>query len=291
MRLKPSLPNVAAALVALGLLSATAVPLTAHGPDHAFILSLTEELARRPGDADLLLQRGERYRSHGDLPAARTDLEAALAANPSLQPARLRLALVARDQDRLDEALTLLDATLAAESTNLLARSTRADVRFRAGRAADAIADLDRVLADSTHPRPELYLARARAVLTVDTNAFSRALEGINEGIQRLGPVPSLQLLALDLEERAGKIDAALHRLESLMAGMERKERWLLRRGDLLRNAQRHKEATQSYRQALQALDALPERLRRTIASEELRRELGARLAGNTPNTGTSPDR
>jgi tetratricopeptide (TPR) repeat protein len=291
VRPKPSLPNVAAALAALGLLSATAVPLTAHGPDHAFILALTEELGRRPGDADLLLQRGERYRSHGDLPAARTDLEAALAANPALQPARLRLALVARDQDHLDEALTLLDATLATESTNLLARSTRADVRLRAGRAAEAIADFDRVLADSTHPRPELYLARARAVLTADTNAFFSAMEGIDEGLRRLGPVPSLQLLALDLAERSGNFDAALHRLDSLMAGMERKERWLLRRGDILRNAQRHKEATQSYRQALQALDALPERLRRTIASEELRRELGARLAGNTPNTGTSPDR
>jgi predicted RNA polymerase sigma factor len=64
-----------------------------------------------------------------------------------------------------------------------------------------------------------------------------------------------------------------------------------MRRGDILRNAQRATEAKEAYRRALKALDALPERLRRTIASEELRRELGARLAGNTPNTGTSPHR
>lgn len=291
MRPNPPSLNLAAALTALGLLFRTTVPLLAHGPDHVFILSLTEELTRQPGNADLLLQRGERYRSHGDLASARTDLEAALASNPSLQPARLRLALVARDQDRLDEALTLLDTTLAAESTNLLARATRADVRVRAGRPAEAIPDFDRVLADSSHPRPELFIARARAVLSADTNAFSRALDGINEGIAQLGPVPSLQMLALDIEERSGNIDGALRRLDTLMAGMERKERWLMRRGDILRNAQRATEAKEAYRRALKALDALPERLRRTIASEELRRELGARLAGNTPNTGTSPHR
>jgi tetratricopeptide (TPR) repeat protein len=291
VRPKPPSLNLAAALAALGLLFRTAVPMLAHGPDHAFILSLTEELVRQPGNADLLLQRGERYRSHGDLVSARTDLEAALASNPSLQPARLRLALVARDQDRLDEALALLDTTLAAESTNLLARATRADVRLRAGRPAEAIPDFDRVLADSSHPRPELYIARARAVLSADTNALSRALDGLNEGIGRLGPVPALQMLALELEERSGKVESALRRLDTLMAGMERKERWLMRRGDVLRNADRGKEAMVEYRRALKALDALPERLRRTIASEELRRELGARLAGNTPNAGTSPNR
>jgi tetratricopeptide (TPR) repeat protein len=291
VRPKPPSLNIAAALAALGLLVRTAVPLLAHGPDHVFILSLTEELTRQPGNADLLLQRGERYRSHGDLVSARTDLEAALKSNPSLQPARLRLALVARDQDRLDEALALLDTTLAAESTNLLARATRADVRVRAGRPAEAIADFDRVVADSTHPRPELFIARARAVLSADTNALSRALDGLNDGIAQLGPVPSLQWLALDIEERSGNVDGALRRLDALMAGMERKERWLMRRGDILRNAQRATEAKEAYRRALKALDALPERLRRTIASEELRRELGARLAGNTPNAGTSPNR
>jgi len=291
VRPNPPLLNPVPALAALGLLFAASGLLPAHGPDHAFIIVLTEELGRRPGDAGLLAQRGERYRSHGDLPAARADLEAALAARPSLQPARLRLALVARDQDHLDEALALLDTALAAESTNLLARATRAEVRLRAGRATEAIADFDRVLAESTQPRPELYLARARAILTADTNALPQALAGINDGLQRLGSVPSLQLLALDLEERSGQIDPALQRLDSLMAGMERKERWLLRRGDILRNAQRPAEAKESYRRALQSLDALPERLRRTIASEELRRELGARLAGTTPNTGTSPKR
>jgi tetratricopeptide (TPR) repeat protein len=162
---------------------------------------------------------------------------------------------------------------------------------MRAGRPAEAIPDFDRVLADSSHPRPELFIARARAVLSADTNAFSRALDGINEGIAQLGPVPSLQMLALDIEERSGNIDGALRRLDAVMAGMERKERWLMRRGDILRNAQRATEAKEAYRRALKALDALPERLRRTIASEELRRELGARLAGNTPNTGTSPHR
>lgn len=266
-------------------------PARAHGPDHEVIVALTAELARNPGDAELLLHRGERYRSHGDLASARIDFQAALSNNPACHPARLRLALVARDQDRLPEALQLLDETLATQSTNLLARVARADVLIRSGRPGEAIPEYDRILAGSAQPRPDLYLSRSRTILAHDTNAWAVALAGIEEGIRRLGPVPSLQLHALELEERGGRVDAALARIDTIMEGMERRERWLARRGDVLLAAGRPREARTEYQRALAALARLPERLRRTIASEELRRELDAKLAEAPAKDQTSPGR
>ncbi len=261
----------------------------AHGPDHEVIVALTAELARNPGDAELLLHRGERYRSHGDLASARLDFQAALSNNPACHPARLRLALVARDQDQLPESLRLLDQTLANQPTNLLARVARADVLIRSGRPGEAIPEYDRILAESPQPRPDLFLSRSRTILAHDTNGWARALDGIEDGIRRLGPVPSLQLHALELEERGGRVDAALARIDSIMEGMDRRERWLARRGDVLLAAGRPREARAEYQRALAALDRLPERLRRTIASEELRRELDAKLAVTPPKARTSP--
>jgi tetratricopeptide (TPR) repeat protein len=273
------------------LLARVGQPAQAHGPDHEVIVALTAEIARNPGDPERLLHRGERYRSHGDLASARLDFQAALSNNPACHPARLRLALVARDQEKLPESLHLLDQTLAAQPTNLLARVARADVLIRSGRPGEAIPEYDRIIADSPQPRPDVFLSRSRTLLAHDTNAWARALEGVEDGIRRLGPVPSLQLHALELEERGGRVDAALVRIDAIMAGMDRRERWLARRGDVLLAAGRTRDARTEYQRSLAALDRLPERLRRTIASEELRQELEAKLAVNPSGNQTSPSR
>jgi tetratricopeptide (TPR) repeat protein len=273
------------------LLASVGQPVQAHGPDHEAIVALTAEITRNPGNPELLLHRGERFRSHGDLASARLDFQAALSNHPACHPARLRLALVARDQEKLPESLQLLDQTLAAQPTNLLARVARADVLIRSGRPGEAIPEYDRIIADSPQPRPDVFLSRSRTLLAHDTNAWARALEGVEDGIRRLGPVPSLQLHALELEERGGRVDAALVRIDAIMAGMDRRERWLARRGDVLLAAGRTRDARTEYQRSLAALDRLPERLRRTIASEELRQELEAKLAVNPSGNQTSPSR
>lgn len=274
----------------VGLLILLAAPsIQAHGPDHDVIQSLTAELVLRPGDPELLLQRGERFRVHGDLPAARLDFQACLQAMPDSNHARLRLAMVLRDLGESSESLALLDTLLGSQRTNLPALATRADLLTRVGRHQEAVLDYDTLLQRPGIIRPDLYLDRARAVLAADTNAAPRALEGIDEGIRRLGPVPSLQLFALDLEERRGATSEALKRLDVILAESTRKERWWFRRGEILRAAGRPREARTEYRRALSAIESLPDRLQRTLATGELRREIEARLAANPTATGSSP--
>lgn len=271
------------------LLLLASAPSRAHGPDHEVIQALSAELALRPNDPELLLQRGDRFRVHGDLAAARLDFENCLKAVPDSNHARLRLAMVLRDLGESSESLALLDTLLGVQRTNLPALATRADLLTRIGRHQEAVQDYDALLHRPGIIRPDLYLDRARAILAADTNAAPKALEGIDEGIQRLGPVPSLQLFALDLEEKRGAISEALRRLDLLLAGSTRKERWWYRRGEILRTAGRFKEAQAEYRRALAAIESLPDRLQRTMATGELRREIEARLAANPTATGSSP--
>ena len=53
---------------------------------------------------------------------------------------------------------------------------------------------------------------------------IDEALRGLDEGINQLGPVVTLQLLAIDLELRRKSYDAALTRLDLIAAESERKE-------------------------------------------------------------------
>jgi len=98
-------------------------------------------------------------------------------------------------------------------------------------------------------------------------------LRGLDEGINKLGPVVTLQLAAIDLELRRKNYDAALTRLDQITAKSERKEAWLVKRGEILKLAGRDDEARTAFNAALVAIEALPPAYRqsRTVIALELR--------------------
>jgi predicted Zn-dependent protease len=86
-----------------------------------------------------------------------------------------------------------------------------------------------------------------------------------------------LESYALDLEQRDGRLDAALARIERLAAGSPRQESWLVRRAAILAEAGRPGDAEQSLRQALLAIERLPPHRRTAPATTRL--EAKARLS------------
>jgi predicted negative regulator of RcsB-dependent stress response len=91
-----------------------------------------------------------------------------------------------------------------------------------------------------------------------------------------------LELYAIDLELRRRRYRDALARLDQIAARSQRKETWLARRGEILADAGRLSEARATYRQALAAIEALPEGARHTRATLELEGRLKAALAPPT---------
>lgn len=280
--MKP-LPINLAALVLSALLAAGRA--LAHGNDFEMVVALTLEIAQNPKEPGLLLERAEVYRTHGDLETARRDLATALEIQPDFHPARVRLALLARDQGRLDESLQLLNAVVQAQPAQPLALSVRSEVLRRLKRHPEAVADLDAILAiPGIEPIPQLYLDKARSQLEAPSPNTNAILADLDKGIARMGPVTSLLLMALDLEEQSGRIDAALARLDSLAKDSPRKERWLERRGDILARAGRKPEAIKAFSDAMAAIDALPDRQRLTVATTELRAAIESKLGSLGPN-------
>jgi predicted negative regulator of RcsB-dependent stress response len=149
----------------------------------------------------------------------------------------------------------VLDRFLSQQPNHFEGLTTRARVLAKLGSTADAIKDFTGAIGQS--PEPELYLERAETTVR-DGKRLDEALSGLDEGIKRLGPIVTLQLPAIELELRRQKYEGALSRLDLIAAQSERKETWLVRRGEILRLAGRDEEARAAFNAALVAIESLP---------------------------------
>jgi len=92
-------------------------------------------------------------------------------------------------------------------------------------------------------------------------------------------------LALIDVLARHGRLDEAIEQLDGLMQQAERKESWLLRKGDLLARSKRPEQARRSYRQALLAIEGLPAYLKEKPGTRELIEKLQSRLSGKQPSS------
>ncbi len=248
----------------------------AHGPLHEQIEEVTKLIARFPDSAELYLKRGELHRHHRDWKAALADYDQSERLEPNLSLVDLYRGNLLLDASRLDEARKALDRfldTCPDDGNGLL---TRARVLAQLGEHLPAATDFSRAIARLDTPQPEYYLERAQALCAAQQT--DDALCGLDEGMQRLGQIVTLQLFAIDLEIKQQRYDAALSRLEQIAAQSPRKEKWLLRRGEILQMAGRHDEARLALEATLRVIESLPASRRATKAIVELEKRLRALL-------------
>jgi tetratricopeptide (TPR) repeat protein len=261
-----------------------APPTFAHDSLTAQIAQVTREIAARPGDAALYVRRGELNRAARRWTESLSDLDRAAALDPMLAAVdRVRasvLLALARPADAVAAATRYL-ATHPGDHDVLTVRA-RAHVARR--RYRDAAADFTAAIA--ARPLPDLYIERARAERALGRVGIDAARRGLDEGLQRLGSIVTLELEALDLDIEIRSYEAALARLDRLAAATPRRESWLLRRGMVLERAGRRTEALESYRAALAAAMSLPPWTQQTRATRTLITDLHRhldRLDGTSP--------
>jgi predicted negative regulator of RcsB-dependent stress response len=91
--------------------------------------------------------------------------------------------------------------------------------------------------------------------------------------------VVTFQKAAIDYELKRQRPDLALARLETIIARANRKETWLVLKGEILLAAGKSQEAQQAFLAALKAMDALPARMRMSPGMVQLRAKVEASLA------------
>jgi predicted Zn-dependent protease len=272
---------------ALLTLLALSEPALAHGPMHEQIALLDQEIAKSPRKAELYARRGELYRLHGDLDLAHTDFDRAAALDPALDIVDLSRGRLFLDANWPHSAKFVLDRFLNRHTNHVEALIARAQVQLKLGAPLAAADDYSAAIAHAADGKPDLYLERAHALTAAGDPHFAKALQGLDEGIRRLGPLVTLELYAIDLEARLKRYDDALTRLDTVSAQSPRKETWLARRGEILQQAGRPADACAAYRSALASIDALPPSRRNVPAMQELKKRVSEALAKAQAETGT----
>jgi predicted Zn-dependent protease len=256
----------------------------AHDDLRSQIAVLTREIAAEPGNAVLYLRRGELHRLCREVPAALADYSRARRLDPALAVVDLGAGRTLLGAKRPAEAKQFLDRFVRARPDDPEGRLelARALVRLRSTNAADD--GYARAIALAPRPSPDLYFERARFLRAA--GRLPAAIRALDDGIARLGPLVSLEELAIDLELSRKNYDGALARLDRTAATTNgRQETRLARRGEILAAAGRPVEAREPFRQAQRSIEGLPPRLRHTRAiqklEERVRRSLESlRVAG-----------
>jgi tetratricopeptide (TPR) repeat protein len=233
--------------VLLLLYSSAGVP---HDATTNQIHAVTHQIHIHPQKAELYLQRGELYREAHRWKEALADYDRVSRLDPAMHAVDLCRGLLYWKMEEPDQARDALNRFLKTNPDNVAGRLTRGRALVQLNRTAEALSDYDFVL--SQQKEPELYLERAQ--ILVDEKNPGEAIHGIDEGIESLGPLVTLESYAIDLELQTKNYDAALERVERVLAQMERKEMWLARKGEILEMAGRTTEAQEAFAQALGAL-------------------------------------
>jgi len=251
----------------------------AHDGVHEQIAEVTRQIERDPKNAALYLKRGELHRLHRDWDKATLDYDRAARLNPQLAVVDLARGRMLYESGKHEPAKLALDRFLAQQPEHVEALVTRGRVRAKLHQHAEAAQDFTAAIAHSSpRPQPEMYIERAEALAAAGAEFRAEALHGLDEGMEKLGPLITLQLAALDLELAQKRYDRALARLERIAAGSPRKETWLARRGKIMEQAGRKTEAHESYAAALAAIETLPPHRRRVKATTEMETRLRAAL-------------
>jgi len=255
-----------AALLAGGLLWSAAAK--AHDEPSNQIAVLTWQIAAEPGNAILYLRRAELYRLDSEFPAALADYSTARRLDPGLVIADLGEGRALLDANRPGEARRLLERFVRAKPNDAEGRLelARALVRLHGTNAADA--EYARAIAVAPEPRPDVYFERARFLRAA--GRLPAAIRVLDDGIARLGPLASLEELAIELELEGKNPDGALARLDRIFPPGARQGTRLARRGEILAGAGRSAEARETFLRAQRAIESLPSRLRQTRAVQKL---------------------
>ena len=266
--------TIAVLLLVGGLL----IPAFGHGDLHEQIEELTEAIKKTPKNAELYQKRGELHRVHENWSKALADYNSAEKLNPE-GPINFLKGRLYYEKGDFKKAKQHLDKFIVRAPSNAEARLIRARTLRELKNYPQALEEFNAAIQISTRPQPEYYIERARVAVAANPRKTEEAINGLEEGLKKLGPIITLELEAIEIETAAGKYDSAISRVNKIINRYPRKEKWLVQRGEIELKAGRKEEARNSFKEAVAAIEKLSPQHRNTKAMVSLDKAARQHLA------------
>ena len=241
--------------LSLGIVFLFSLAVSAHDGLHEQIIAVTKEIKKDPNNAALYLKRAELYRLHEEWKTSEKDFDHAEKLKPNLTVVNLGRGKLWLDAKQFSKAKLALETFLAKEPDSFEGVITIARVFVKLEQTETAVKYYTQAIALAPEDSAEIYLERAATLRAA--NKIDEALRGLDEGIEKFGELVFLENYAIDLEVTRKNYDAALARLDKLSATMPRKESFLLRRGEILFQAERNCQAQKTLLEARESYNSL----------------------------------
>lgn len=242
---------------------------------------LNAQLASQTNIAHLLLQRGELHSENHHWDLAMHDFQSAMGItdDASLRVdiwyfmGRMRL-----QSGMPDEAHKLLSKVIEHDPSYKSARLNLARTYVELNEYRAAVDEMDIFMSLLPRPTPDQYIERANMAQLIDNDGQGIVIEGLNEGVNQLGPIVSLVALLVDSYIEQGKHEEALRVIELLPHEINNLPRWQLKKGDIYQESKQYVDADTAYKNGLSRINQMPEHRRLTPAVQDLKSQLEAKL-------------
>lgn len=255
---------------------------TGHGDRNEHLAHLDAEIAADPDSVPLLIERSAAHRRLGHYEASLADLDRVLAIAPDNHQVYFLRGLTHFHSGKPADAETALRRYLQAVPDSPAGRIALAETLAEQGHHLAAADEYTVAIGAQPTPVPDHYLARAKAYRAAGKAYLVLALEGLDEGMSTIGPLVTLQRLAVGIELDRDNPAGAIARIDEVLAKAPRKETWLVQRGRILASIGRESEALDAFRLARAAMSSLPSRVRSSPAMKALRETISAHLDKDT---------
>ena len=263
-----------ASLISLPLVFCVA---EAHESHETRMQHLESELDQVPSTSiaetvELVLLRADLHRRQRDWDAALHDYQHVADVQPENVNMMLGRAQLHLDQHQYAQAIFWSTRILRLQSTHVLADLNYARALAGIGHIDTASLVFERAIDRLDKPRPEHYIEQAQLLLEATDNPdFERsAIAILDMGAEALGHPVSLHDRAYEVERKSGQLDAALSRIDSVLARNSSLLNWRLRRGELLMELGRAAEALDEMHCLTAQLQKLPEQRRLSNAFQDM---------------------
>lgn len=243
---------------------------------------LDAEVEANPDSLGILLKRAEALRRIGHYDESLADLDRALVLAPGHQLVHYLLGLTHLGQGEFADAEVSLRRYIDSEPESPSAHVALAETLTQQGRHLEAGDEYTLAIAVHPTPAPDLYIARARAYRAAGAEFQGLAVRGLDDAMASLGPLVTLQRLAIEIELERGNHAGALGRIDSVLADAPRKESWLAYKGRVLASTGREQDALDAFRLARAAHQSLPLRVRSSPAMVSLAESIATHLNSET---------